>query len=96
MLSDPPESSLTCFSLVLRTLLCVFILAFESCLRHVQLVGILVEELVPYKLGSELRSSEFLAALLLVGLCLEAGTLSLGVCTSEIFCCEKIHFFFSS
>lgn len=48
MRSDPLESSLTCFSMVLRTLLHVFILAFESCLWHVQLVGALVEELLPH------------------------------------------------
>lgn len=47
-------------------------------------------------LGSELRSSGFLAALLRVGLCLEAGTPSLGVFASELSYCEKILFFLFS
>lgn len=48
MLSDPLESSLTCFSIVLSTLLHVFMLVFESCLWHMLLVGALVKELVTH------------------------------------------------
>lgn len=94
LLSDPLESILTCFPMVLSSLLCVFILAFASCLQHLQLVGTLVEELVAHQ-GQSSGALAFYLLFCLLGCIWKQGQHSLVFTLQNYLTLRKTFLFFS-